>query len=237
MSVEHSGASRWMRGRDALFGIPRHGYGVLLVLILITLVFQLAAPDDSWARLATIGLQGATLLVALTVSGATALLTRLAAVVIAIALLGSTGVLVGTGALGEEAGRAVSLMLALLAPVAIAIGVVREVRERSRVTIRAMFGGLCIYLLLGMLYAYAYGVVAALQEAPFFAQAAAETQSTFLYFSFTTQTTTGFGDLTAATGLGRSLAITEALAGQIYLVTVVALIVGNLGRVPRAPRP
>ena len=43
-------------------------------------------------------------------------------------------------------------------------------------------------------------------------------------------TTTGFGDLTAAYDLGRSLAVTEALFGQIYLVTVVALIVGNLGR-------
>jgi hypothetical protein len=43
-------------------------------------------------------------------------------------------------------------------------------------------------------------------------------------------TTTGFGDLTAAHDVGRSLAITEALIGQIYLVTLVALIVGNLGR-------
>ena len=43
-------------------------------------------------------------------------------------------------------------------------------------------------------------------------------------------TTTGYGDLTAAHDLGRSLAITEALIGQIYLVTVVALIVSNLAQ-------
>ena len=43
-------------------------------------------------------------------------------------------------------------------------------------------------------------------------------------------TTTGFGDLTAAHDLGRSLAIMEALIGQIYLVTVVALIVSNMGQ-------
>jgi uncharacterized MnhB-related membrane protein len=40
----------------------------------------------------------------------------------------------------------------------------------------------------------------------------------------------GYGDLSAATDLGRSVAIAEALIGQIYLVTVVAVIVGGLGR-------
>jgi len=43
-------------------------------------------------------------------------------------------------------------------------------------------------------------------------------------------TTVGYGDLSAATDLGRSVAITEALIGQIYLVTVVAVIAGNLSR-------
>ncbi len=58
-----------------------------------------------------------------------------------------------------------------------------------------------------------------------------------LYFSFTTMTTVGFGDLTAAGDAGRMLAITEALLGQLYLVSVVALIVANLGRTrrPRGP--
>jgi voltage-gated potassium channel Kch len=50
----------------------------------------------------------------------------------------------------------------------------------------------------------------------------------FLYFSFSTLTTTGYGDVVAATNLGRSLAITEALIGQLYLVTVVALIISNM---------
>jgi hypothetical protein len=93
-----------------------------------------------------------------------------------------------------------------------------------------MFGVLCVYLLLGSAFAYAYGVVSAIENGSFFAQISGPEQSDFLYFSFATITTTGFGDLTAATDVGRSLAVTEALVGQIYLVTVVALIVGNLGR-------
>ncbi|HEX3262045.1 MAG TPA: potassium channel family protein [Solirubrobacterales bacterium] len=55
------------------------------------------------------------------------------------------------------------------------------------------------------------------------------TTKNFLYFSFVTITTVGYGDLTAGTSLGRSIAIAEALTGQIYLVTVVAAIVGVLG--------
>ena len=52
----------------------------------------------------------------------------------------------------------------------------------------------------------------------------------FLYFSFVTMTTVGYGDLTAAGDLGRMLAVTEALIGQLYLVTVVALVIGNIGQ-------
>ncbi len=54
--------------------------------------------------------------------------------------------------------------------------------------------------------------------------------SDFVYYSFVTLTTVGYGDLTASTGIGRMLSVTEALVGQLYLVTVVAILVSNLGR-------
>jgi voltage-gated potassium channel Kch len=47
-----------------------------------------------------------------------------------------------------------------------------------------------------------------------------------MYFSLTTITTVGYGDLTAQTHLGRLLANSEAVIGQVYLVTFVAMIVG-----------
>ena len=53
-------------------------------------------------------------------------------------------------------------------------------------------------------------------------------RSDYLYFSYVTLTTTGFGDLTAESDLGRTFVVVEALFGQIYLVTIVALIVSNL---------
>jgi ion channel len=222
-----SAAHRRDRVRQAIRP-PEYGFGPLLLLILASLVFQLAAPEADWARLVTIILQGATLLLALSVSGTRRELVELARLLVALAIIGTAGVLVGTGELGAAAAKLVTLTLVALAPVAIAFGLNRHVREEHAVTIRTMFGVLCIYLLIGMLFSFVFSAIDHIGGTPFFTRPHSEDQSDFLYFSFTTITTTGYGDLVAATNLGRSVAILEALTGQIYLVTVVALIVGNL---------
>jgi hypothetical protein len=215
-------------------GMKGYRYGLLLLMILTSLVFQLAAPDEDWARVVTIAIQGPTLLMALVASRVHPFLLRLATVVVGVAIVSSAAALIGLGTLGPTAGRGITALMLGLAPASIARGVFKDVREHG-VRIHAMFGVLCIYLLLGMLYAFLYGLVASLESEPFFAQSGtAETTRNFLYFSFVTITTTGYGDLTAATNLGRSIAIAEALTGQIYLVTVVAAIVGGLGRRRRA---
>jgi uncharacterized membrane protein len=80
-----------------------------------------------------------------------------------------------------------------------------------------------------MFFSFLFGAVQEI-DGPFFAQVADPSRSDFLYFSYVTVATVGYGDLTAASDLGRMLAVTEGLLGQIYLVTVVALIVSNLAR-------
>lgn len=205
-----------------------YAYGWLLVLILVSLGFQMGAPDAEWARVVTIALQSLTLLAALRVSGAHRWLIRAATVVTVIAVLATAGLLISSGEVSQVAGRAVGLMLVVLAPAAIVIGIVRQARAAAAITVRTMFGVLCVYLLIGNAFGFSYGLISAIGDGPFFAEIAGGTQSDFLYFSFVTMTTTGFGDLTAGTDLGRSFAVTEALIGQIYLVTLVALIVSNL---------
>jgi uncharacterized MnhB-related membrane protein len=204
------------------------GYGWLLVLILVSLAFQMGAPETEWARLVAIALQGFALLAALHVSRAPRWLLRAVIVLVVLGLLGTAGVVIGAGELGALNGRLIGFLLVVLAPIAIVIGIVRQAREARAVTMRTMFGVLCVYLLIGMAFGFAYGLIAAIADQPFFAEIDGGTQADFLYFSFATITTTGFGDLTAARDFGRSVAITEALVGQIYLVTVVALIVSNL---------
>lgn len=207
-----------------------HHYGIVLVLILISLVFQLAAPDKDWARLTAIALQGVTLLAALRASRVSRLVLRGATVIVVVAIVSSVGAYIGFGFLGPKAARSITILLVALAPTAIARGVLLDFREQREISLHTMFGVLCIYLLIGSVFAWGFGVVESLSSTPFFAQHAAANTHNLLYFSFVTITTTGYGDLTAATDVGRSLAIAEALIGQIYLVTVVAAIVGGLGR-------
>ena len=79
-----------------------------------------------------------------------------------------------------------------------------------------------------MLFTFAYAVLALEGAGPFFAQGTDGTLATRLYFSYTTLCTVGYGDYTAAGDLGHTVAVSEALLGQLYLVTVVALLVGRV---------
>ena len=217
-------ATGWRRGG--------HHYGFVLGLIVLSLVFQLASPDEDWARLVGIALQGLALLAALRASRVSRTVMRLATAVVLVAVVSAAGALIGFGVLGTTAARSLTVLLVAAAPVAIARGTMLDFREQGAVSLHTMFGVLCIYLLIGSLFAFCDGIIDSAGTTPFFAQTSHATVSDLLYFSFATITTVGYGDLTAATDLARALAIAEALTGQIYLVTVVAVIVAGLGRRP-----
>jgi hypothetical protein len=119
--------------------------------------------------------------------------------------------------------------LTVLAPVAILLRVRREFSEEG-VDAEVVLGALCAYLYIGNWFAFLYRATAILSDAPFFAQPGTEDGLNYLYFSLVTLTTVGYGDLSPAFGPGRMLAATEAIVGQLYLVSVVALIVSAYGR-------
>jgi hypothetical protein len=138
-----------------------------------------------------------------------------------------------TGDVGDGAVRLMNAALVALGPPAIAVGVVHDLRSSGRVRLEAVLGVLSLYMLLGMAYGFLYGAIDRFGGDPFFAGGDPATVSSCLYFSFTTLATVGYGDLVARTDLGHTVAVSEALIGQIYLVTVVSLIVSNLGRPAR----
>jgi hypothetical protein len=75
-----------------------------------------------------------------------------------------------------------------------------------------------------------YPVIGTLTNQQFFVQTKNPAAIDYVYFSYVTLTTVGYGDFTASTSVGRMAAVSEALTGQLYLVSAVALLVGNIGR-------
>ena len=122
------------------------------------------------------------------------------------------------------------LALTYLLPVALLVTAtlpvtIRRVLEHRRVTHETVLGALCAYVLLGLLFAFLYLAIEGLGDGSFFAQPGPHQQSEYLYFSFVSLTTLGFGDLSPSVGLPQALTVLEALCGSIFLVTLVARLV------------
>jgi hypothetical protein len=190
---------------------------------------QGAAPPGRVQQVVVSVLLGANLLLAVVVARVTPRLLRLAGL-LALAGVALSLVRALSGELGGGEVRVMNAAVVLFGPPAVALGVLRTLRTSREVRIEAVSGVLSLYMLIGLLFAFVYGAVDRLGGDPFFADGTPATVARCLYFSFTTLTTVGYGDLAARSDLGHTLCVFEALIGQIYLVTVVSLIVGNLGR-------
>jgi hypothetical protein len=96
------------------------------------------------------------------------------------------------------------------------------------------------YLLLGLAWALAYDIVALVAPGAFSAPSAVEARKgRFIYFSFVTLSTLGYGDMTPVHPVARSLAAAEALTGQLYpaiLLGRLVSLVTTRGRVGRGRR-
>ncbi|HEY6794357.1 MAG TPA: potassium channel family protein [Kineosporiaceae bacterium] len=107
--------------------------------------------------------------------------------------------------------------------------VVWGVLHHRIVTLQTVFGALSAYLLIGFAFTALFAVVSTWASGSFFAGGQPANTPNLQYFSFVTLTTTGYGDFVAAGSGERSLAVLEALMGQIFLVTLVARLVALIG--------
>jgi hypothetical protein len=114
--------------------------------------------------------------------------------------------------------------------------IVDRVLRLNQVTAQSIYGALSAYLLIGLMFASWFGALGKLVPGPFFADGQPVNAETLQYFSFTTLTTLGYGDFTAAGSFGRALAVLEALSGQVFLATLVARLVSAYG-MERRRRP
>ena len=208
-------------------------YGLLLVLTIVLFVAMGGLGGSRWGRAVMMFLQGGVLVFAFRTSAVDRKLQRTSTWVV-----GGTVVLVAAIAMGTADPWAVAVARGTSALLTIAaLGAVLLRIGRHRVVSGAtVLGALCAYLLIGQTFYSLYGFIDVVGSGELFASTEA-TSLNLLYFSFVTLTTVGYGDIVAADDLGRMLAISEALIGQLYLVTVVALVVGNIGaRRPRRHR-
>jgi hypothetical protein len=211
---------------------PRGGrYGLLLLLLIGTFLLT----GFSGAKLATevqVFLFALVLLMALR----TSLLSRPWPVVIAAFTVIGTIVTFWTSLSGTRTGTAAEdLWKALLLLMAV-IMVVRRVLAKREVSIQSIYGALSAYLITGLMFASIFAAVDYLGSSDFFASNEPANSQTYQYFSFTTLTTLGYGDFTAAESGGRSIAVLEALTGQVFLATLVARLVSAY-RTPDRPEP
>jgi hypothetical protein len=199
-------------------------YVAVLVLLIVTYFLVSLLPDSTWSRLIQEAAVGFVLLITLRTSHARARLQRLArAGVVAGLVLTLVGSAVG-GTLALV--HIVFLLLLLVTPFVI----LNRILRHPTVNIETVAGAIDVYVILGLIFSSLYRSIASIAGTPFFAQTNHASANQFLYFSFATLTTVGYGDLTAATNFARSVVVIEALMGQIFLVTLVARLVSLMAR-------
>lgn len=200
-------------------------YGTALLLTLGLVLFLIAAPQANWSRAVALAVEGAVVVVVAITSRAGGQVRRGRA----LASVGGTALVVVLTAVGVLPTAAVLISAGLLTALLLVVllqGLARLIADQG-VTVQAVAGAVTVYLLIGLVFAWSIAAIVRVFDTPYFVQRTTVSASYLVYFSFTVLTTTGFGDLTPATSLGRGIAVLEMAVGQIYLVTVIAVLVGQ----------
>ncbi|WP_052703545.1 ion channel [Microbacterium sp. SA39] len=202
----------------------RHGVaGYTAALVLLVLSYGLCAVQRSqnpspFAFLLIL----VTIAVVFHVTAVRAAIQRAAWVVLAVAGV-ATIVATVIGAEGQMLDivfSAASVVALLVAPAAI----VAHQAKRRGFNLEALLATITAYVLVGLLFAFLFNLVSLVTPTPIFGEENAESLSNQLFFSFTTLTTTGYGNLVPSTPGSEAVAVTEAITGQLFLITAVARI-------------
>lgn len=198
-------------------------YGLVVLLIVVTYGLS-AVVTAAWAVSLVLFVQIATIWVTLQASQARRRFREVTgAILVVSAAVGILHLFLPRQPTGAGVMAVVSGLLYVAAPVVI----VRRLALRRAVDIQTVLGAIAAYLMVGMAFAFAYRALGAVQAGPFFGAQGEGSFSQDLFFSFTTLTTTGYGNLVPAATLGQTFAVGEMLIGQLFLVTAVAKVVST----------
>ena len=200
-------------------------YGLVLLLLVVSYFCEAALGDYTWGRVVVVLVLAAATWLALRASQVERRPMRIAEALIPLFCVAAVAsLLIGDENVAHAVTGAITAVLVIAAPIAIG----RHLAHKLELTIETFLGAVCIYLLVAQLFATLFVLTAIIAGQPFFVQTSQPTAMDYIYFSFVTMTTVGYGDYTSALNVGRMLAVTEAIFGQLYLITVVSLVVQNL---------
>jgi hypothetical protein len=196
----------------------------VLCILVVVFITQAALPDKDWSRAVQVVLQTIALVLTLRLGTLSRPVIAAGRVVVVLAIVTSLVILVSD--VGRNAMLFVNLVVVALAPVAILRSMIRQ----KQITWATVVGAVSIYMCIGLFFACFHQIIFEFDDTAFAVANGVLRPATFQYFSFITLTTVGFGDVVAVSDFARTMTALEAVIGQIFLVTVVALVVGNIGR-------
>jgi voltage-gated potassium channel Kch len=201
-------------------------YGLLLALLLLDYVLLSLIQTRRWSDLVVGVPIELSLLLAMHTSRANIHAIRLARLAgVLVVTLGIVSAFTGQNLLSG----AIGFLFCVLLIVSIFV-ILRRVLGHERVGTETILGALCVYIMIGLMFTFLFIAIARVSTTPFLAQPPPyHSPADYLYLSFVTLTTVGFGDLTPASKLARSVVVLEALIGQVFLVTLVARLVALFG--------
>ena len=209
---------------------PRERFGVLLLILIFTYVLSAFTEGGLVSAIQVVLFLGV-LLLALR----NGRLHRRTLQLVAIGLLLGTAVAssLQLAESGTPVAGAADLWTALVLLLSVIL-IVGRVLSRPQITLQSIYGAISAYMIIGLMFAAVYSALNHFDAGMFFAHGQPGNSKTFQYFSFTTLTTLGYGDYTAAQSSGQAIAVLEAMAGQIFLATLVARLVAGFRGTDRA---
>jgi hypothetical protein len=215
MGPPHGAAQeRWQRRAERV----RDEFGLVLILVLTTYVLASVVNNRGWAAVLLTLSTSATSIVALTSSHARPGVVRRAVVVAGLAIL----LAIASAAFGGRLCLNIASFLEIVLLVVAMGAVLQRVLTSDSVSSRTILGAISVYTALGIVFTWAYGLIDRIEGGGFFGEAVQTQGSDFLFFSYTTLTTTGYGDFVPVGHVGRMASGFEMMLGQIFLVTLVA---------------